>query len=43
MKFIRFAFTDVVSGKAVNYYRGSDGKTYMANHRWSLFRVEGHL
>lgn len=40
MKYLNFAFTDVVSGKPVNYYSGSNGKIYMANYRWSLFRVE---
>lgn len=35
----RRRFTDIVSGKAVNLYE-SKGKMYLAESRWSLFRVE---
>lgn len=40
MTFVRHAFTDVVSGRPVNYYRTSgSGRIVMAETRWSFFRV----
>lgn len=40
MVFVRYAFTDVVSGRSVNYYRtAGSGRIVMAETRWSLFRV----
>jgi hypothetical protein len=41
MTFITFAFTDVVSGKPVNYYQDRHKQKYwMANGRWDKFRAE---
>lgn len=40
MQWLGFAFTDIVSGKAVHYWRDSFGRKWMANGSWSLFRVE---
>lgn len=39
MKLIGFAFTDVVDGQAVNYYIDKFDRVWMANSRWSRFRV----
>ena len=40
MKYIAFAFTDSVTGERVNYYECQLTKrVYLANTRWSLFRV----
>lgn len=32
-------FTDVVDGKRVGLYEDKFGRTYLANHGWSWFRV----
>ena len=34
-----FAFRDQCSGASVNYYIDSLGRRWMAENRWSLFRV----
>lgn len=34
-----FAFTDVVSGRPVSYFRDAFGNEYMAEGPWSSFRV----
>lgn len=36
---IGFAFTDVVSGKSVRYYRDCYGSLWLKDSRWSFFRV----
>lgn len=36
---IGYAFSDSVSGKAVNYYRDCYGKVWLKDSRWGLFRV----
>lgn len=36
--FVEFLFTDFVSGKPVNLYE-VNGKRFMANSAWGLFRV----
>jgi hypothetical protein len=33
------AFTDTVSGFSVNYFTDRFGRRWLANHRWSIFRV----
>ena len=38
-----FAFTDAVSGKAVNYYRDRQGTLWMASGPWSMFRVKANI
>ncbi len=40
MRFLDFAFTDVVSGEAVNYYVDCHGIKWMANSRFDSFRVK---
>lgn len=35
-----YAFRDVVSGKAVHYWVDHYGRHWLAEHRWSRFRVE---
>lgn len=40
MIYLDFAFTDKVSGKAVNYYQDRLGRCWMANGKWSAFRVK---
>lgn len=39
LEMIGYAFTDVVEGKPVYYYRDSDGEIWMKNSKWSLFSV----
>jgi hypothetical protein len=39
MQFIKYHFTDSVSGRDVNLYRDKFGKIWMAENRWGLFRV----
>ncbi len=39
MIFIGYNFTDKVSGLAVNDYQDRLGRIWMANSKWSLFRV----
>lgn len=39
MKHLGFAFTDVISGKPVSYWRDKFGREWMAVGAWSLFRV----
>ncbi len=39
MRCLSFAFTDVVSGKGVNYYTDYKNRLFMAETKWSLFRV----
>lgn len=34
-----YAFTDIVSGRPVYYWRDQFGRAWMANGAWSLFRV----
>ena len=37
-------FVDVVSGKSVNLYKSRlDGKEFLAENKWSIFRVERSL
>lgn len=40
MQHLDFLFTDVVSGKPVHHWRDTFGREWMANGRWSGFRVE---
>jgi hypothetical protein len=35
-----FAFTDIVSGFSVNHFTDRLGRRWLANNRWSLFRVQ---
>lgn len=42
MKLVGPMFTDHVSGKAVNLYEDTQGRHWMAEGPWSLFRVEVH-
>ncbi len=39
MRYLDFAFTDVVSGKMVNYYTDYKNRTFMAETKWGMFRV----
>lgn len=39
MRRIGFAFTDIVSGKPVHYFEDFHGTIWLAEHRWSGFRV----
>ena len=39
MTYAGFAFTDIVSGVPVNYYRDTLGRKWMATSRWGWFRV----
>jgi L-fucose isomerase-like protein len=39
MRFIRYEFTDRVSGEAVNIYEGRDGRRWMKNNARAMFRV----
>lgn len=34
-----FAFTDIVTGKSVNYYTDAYGRRWLAMSPWALFRV----
>ena len=36
---IGYAFTDIVEGKGVYYYRDCYGRVYMKNSKWALFSV----
>jgi len=36
------SFRDTVSGKQVNYYKDHLGKKWMANTKWSLFRISAN-
>lgn len=40
MTLICYEFTDVVSGKSVFRFRDRHGKLWLAEGRWSWFRVE---
>jgi hypothetical protein len=40
MKLEGCAFIDQVSGEEVNHYTDTLGRKWLANHSWSLFRVE---
>lgn len=40
MTFERHAFTDVVTGEAVGYWKDTAGRRWMATSRWGWFRVE---
>ena len=42
MTFVKSCFRDVVSGKMVNYYIDTSGRPWLANSRWSWFRVTPH-
>lgn len=42
MKYIGFAFTDIVDGSKVSYYRDYFGTIWMASSKWSLFRVKAN-
>lgn len=37
---VEYLFTDIVSGEGVILYQDTFGRRWMANHCWSLFRVE---
>jgi hypothetical protein len=37
---ICFCFVDVVSGRPIYLWRDLNGRYFMAEHRWSWFRVE---
>lgn len=39
MVLVGFAFTDVVSGRPVSYWRDAFGKEWLAEGPWSSFRV----
>lgn len=39
MRHISFAFTDVVSGRPVHRFVDAFGRTWLAEGRWSRFRV----
>ena len=39
MKMLGYNFTDVVSGKQVNNYVDTMGRHWLANGKWSWFRV----
>lgn len=39
MEYLGFDFTDAVTGESVNRYRDRFGRTWLANHPWSGFRV----
>jgi len=39
MAFVTFMFNDIVSGRPVNIFRDKLGRYWMAEHKWSLFRV----
>jgi hypothetical protein len=39
MRLVGPMFRDVVSGQMVNYYVDRMGRNWMAEHKWSLFRV----
>lgn len=39
MRYIRDHFIDVVSDKMVSDYMDRNGKYWMAEHKWALFRV----
>ena len=36
---IGYAFTDIVEGKPVYYWRDRDGVVWLKSSKWSLFRV----
>lgn len=36
---IGYAFTDIVVGKPVYYYRDRDGVVWLKNSKWSTFAV----
>ena len=40
MKRTGYAFTDKVSGNSVNSFTDQLGRDWLAEHAWSLFRVE---
>ena len=40
MKYENYAFTDVVSGERVNRYTDKFGRKWLANNKWSWFRVK---
>ena len=40
MKRTGFAFTDIVSGKPVYYYKDCYKQEWMANSKWSIFRCD---
>lgn len=39
MKKLGFAFTDIVTGRAVYYYLDRLGREWLAEHGWAWFRV----
>jgi hypothetical protein len=39
MQFVASAFTDMVSGESVGYYRDRKGVIWMKTSRWSRFKV----
>jgi hypothetical protein len=40
MRYMRSAFTDIVSGEAVNFYEDRLGRVWLATGPWARFRVE---
>lgn len=40
MTFIQQGFRDIVDGRMVNYFCDANGRYWMANTRWSIFRVK---
>jgi len=40
MRFFKFEFTDICTGNRVNKYVDTLGRYWLAESRWSLFRVE---
>lgn len=41
MRRLAYAFTDKVTGRPVYYFMDGYDRLWMAEHRWSLFRVPG--
>lgn len=39
LKYVSFAFSDCVSGEAVNVYIDCFGVEFLKNSRWGLFKV----
>ena len=37
---IGYAFTDIVEGKPVYYYKDYNGEIWIKNSKWSLFEVK---
>ena len=42
MTIVGYAFTDAVSGQPVYYCEDKHGNLWLAENRWSSFRVEAH-